>query len=72
MSKGKPRHNPNKKQNKMGGYCSYYEEHLGSACCENSFIADVSICKGNPHNCVKIKYKKLACRSDRQKNEDNK
>ena len=68
MGKGKPRHDPNKSQNLRGGKCSYYEYNNESPCCENSFVADVSICKGNSHNCVKIKYKKLACRSDRQKN----
>jgi len=68
MGKGKPRHDPNKPQNRIGKYCSYYEYVNENSCCENSFIADVSICKGNPHNCVKVKYKKLACRSDRQKN----
>jgi hypothetical protein len=68
MSKGKPRHNPDKPQNNYGGICPYYEEYPnGSASCENSFIANVNICKGNPHNCVKIKYHKLACRSDKQK-----
>jgi len=68
MSKGKPRYNPDKPQNRLGGNCSYYEESPSSSpCCENSFVADVSICKGNPHNCIKIKYKKLACRSDKQK-----
>ena len=60
MSKGKPRHNPDKKQNKYGGFCSYYEVYPnGTACCEVLY-GDAKICKGNPHNCVKCKYKKLA------------
>lgn len=57
MGKGKPRHDPNKVQNQLGEICPYYEYTNGSPCCENSFVADVSICKGNPHNCVKVKYK---------------
>jgi len=66
--KRKPRHDLNKPQNQMGSRCSYYESVNGSPCCENSFVADVSICKGNPHNCVKVKYKRLASRNDKQKN----
>jgi len=73
MGKGDLRHNPDKRQNRQGRYCSYFEEHPnGFTCCENSFIADTAICKGNPHNCIKIKYKKLASRSDIQKTEDDK
>lgn len=69
----KPRHNPDKLQNKYGSKCQYAEDDgKGQISCENSFIADTSICKGNRHNCVKIKYKKLACRSDKQKIEDGK
>ena len=29
MSKNKPRHDPEKPQNKMGGHCSYYEGFNG-------------------------------------------
>ena len=67
----KPRHNPNKRQNRYGNFCPYYEEtRTGSGfyTCEVG-VGDVEICKGNRHNCVKVKYKKLACRSDKQKNE---
>ena len=27
MGKGKPRHNPDKHQNKRGGFCQWYEEY---------------------------------------------
>lgn len=70
MGKGKPRRNPNKRQNLYGSWCSYAEEMpSGQITCENSFIADCKICEGNPHNCIKIKYHNLASMSDRQKNE---
>jgi len=69
MTKDKQRHNPDKPQNNYGSWCSYYEEYSnGSVGCERGL--DVSVCKGNPHNCIKIKYKELASRSDRQKIED--
>ena len=72
MKAGKPRHNPEKPQNKYGKICQYYEEYKnGSFACEIGY-GDINICKGNGHNCVKIKYKKLACRSDKQKIEDGK
>lgn len=60
MGKGKPRQNPDKPQNRIGGFCSYFDECLG---------VETSICKGNPHNCVKTKYHKMASMSDKQKNE---
>lgn len=65
MSKGKPRHNPDKRQNKLGAYCSYYEGSNRNFCCERGW--DVSKCKGNPHNCKKVEYQILASRSDKQK-----
>ena len=68
MSKGKPRHNPNKYQNKKGECCQYYEEYpSGHAACEGGF-GDVKICKGNPHNCIKTYYHRLASRSNVQIN----
>ncbi len=68
MSKGKSRHNPDKAQNKLGSRCSYYEEFNDSAWCERGW--DITKCKGNPHNCVKVKYQILASRSDKQKNDE--
>lgn len=67
MGKNKPRYNPNKPQNKYGKYCQWYEEHNNFACCERGW--DVMKCKGNPYNCVKVKYQILASRSDKQKND---
>jgi O-succinylbenzoate synthase len=67
MKIGKPRHDPDKKQNKYGFWCQCAEEHDdGTITCEGNY-GDTSICKGNPHNCVKTKYHRLASRSDRQK-----
>jgi hypothetical protein len=60
MAKGKARWFPDKPQNKMGKFCSYYEEYKGGfAACEG-LIGSVKVCKGNPHNCVKTLYHKLA------------
>lgn len=68
MSKGKPRHNPVKPQNRRGGFCQWYEEYSsGYAACERSY-GDVKICKGNPHNCIKNYYHRLASRSNVQIN----
>lgn len=64
MSKGKPRKHPEKRQNRWGDKCWYFEE-LSQTC--ELLVADTKICKGNRHNCVKIKYKILATRSNRQK-----
>ena len=54
MGKNKPRHNPDKPQNKTGEHCWYYEGFNGQYWCERGW--DVSKCKGNPHNCTKVKY----------------
>jgi len=68
MGKDKPRHDPDKPQNRIGSWCSYCDELLGSGLtCEADGDADV--CKGNPHNCVKTKYHRMASMSDKQKNE---
>lgn len=35
MGKNKPRHNHDKRQNKMGDFCQYYEEYASGGCyCE--------------------------------------
>ena len=71
MGKNKPRHDPEKKQNKYGKECYFYDNTTGSGYrCD--FGNDVSICKGNRHNCVKQKYHDLARLSDRQKIEIHK
>ena len=64
MSKEKTRKYPKKRQNRWGRECLYFDERSQS--CE-LLVADTKICKGNRHNCVKIKYKILATRSNRQK-----
>lgn len=68
IGKGKPRHNPQKPQNRLGGICSYYEEDLnGFGRCEIS-KGQISVCEGNPHNCIKCKYKKLAIKDTKNPN----
>lgn len=68
MGKNKPRQNPDKKQNKMGNFCQYYEEHAsGYVACEG-LIGDAKVCKGNPHNCIKTFYRRVASRSNIQIN----
>lgn len=75
MGKGKPRHDPNKRQNRIGSVCPWYEEikdkdgKIILRNCEAYLSSKViEICKGNPHNCIKVKYRYLAARSDKQKN----
>ena len=67
MGKNKPRHEPDKPQNKMGEQCSYYEGFNGQYWCERGW--NIGKCKGNPHSCIKVKYQILASRSDKQKND---
>lgn len=62
MGKNKPRHNPDKSQNKTGEHCWYYEGFNGQYWCERGWSIS------NPHNCIKVKYQILASRSDKQKN----
>jgi len=55
----KPRHNPDKYQNKIGSICQWAEDdEFGKMRCELG--NNIKICKGNPHNCCKVKYHKLA------------
>lgn len=60
MSKGKPRHNPNKRANQRGGWCSHCEEVNGLLRCMYDGTWATAICKGNPHNCMKVSLRKLA------------
>ena len=66
MGKNKPRHDPNKWQNKLGDKCCYYEGYNEHFWCEHGY--DITKCGGNPHNCCKVKYQILVSRSDIQKN----
>lgn len=59
MRKDKPRHNPDKPQNRYGNSCYYSEKRNDKIYCEGNF-GDTKICKGNRHNCVKTKYHKIA------------
>lgn len=73
MGKGKPRHHPDKPQNNYGSFCPMCEEipdKNGTRLhCEQFYsnMNDVRTCGGNRHNCVKVKYRRLASRSDIQK-----
>lgn len=78
MGKGKPRHNPKKPANRLGSLCPWYEEIKdkdGKIIMQNceAYMSNkaIEICKGNPHNCIKVKYRYLAARSDKQKNNND-
>lgn len=60
MAKGKPRHNPDKPANQRGGFCSHYEELSSGPRCMYDGSWGAAICKGNPHNCMKVSLRKLA------------
>lgn len=70
MGKGKPRHNPNKPQNKYGNVCKCYLSDGGYYCptFRKSMKDIIDICHLNPHNCSKVKYRLCAS----AKNKDNK
>ena len=75
MGKGKPRHNPNKKQNNYPSDCWMYETGEDSngeevKWCIRYGTRGVKICGGNPHNCSKVLYRIAASRSDIQKAND--
>ena len=56
MGKGKPREYPEKIQNKLGNVCDYLEiDEYGNKRCEIGY-GKIDICKGNRHNCNKVKY----------------
>lgn len=67
MAKGKPRHNPDKPANRRGGGCSHCEELNGKLVCNYEGVKGAEICKGNPHNCIKVSLHKVAGLSDRQR-----
>lgn len=62
MSKNKPRKYPDKPQNKKGYWCDYCEIINGKMNCEAGAPAHIveEVCKGNPHNCCKVTYRKWA------------
>ena len=59
MSKGKPRHDPDKRANRMNPHCPYYEVIDGKAHCHFYDPKELK-CQGNAHNCVKVQYHKQA------------
>ena len=75
MGKDKPRHNPDKPQNQCNnpfGKCIFYEEIPQSSgeivvYCARFGSGSTKICKGDKHNCCKVKYRIAASRSDVQK-----
>lgn len=63
MGKGKPRWYPKKYQNQLGNECEFLlDMGNGIKICENDGIkcTDINICKGDRHNCCKVKYHILA------------
>ena len=63
MSKGKPRHDPDKPANQYGSRCPCFEEYIDDTCgCEvhPEIAGDKLKCGGNRHNCVKVDYQKQA------------
>lgn len=66
----KPRHNPNKFANKVGGdyTCSYCEYNVDITTGEKIYQCEfpkygrqaIEKCKGNRHNCCKVLFKTLA------------
>ena len=67
MSKGNPRHFPNKPANKKGNWCQHCEDINGELYC--MYHGDTSKCKGNPHNCIKVAYKQFASLKERYKDQ---
>ena len=67
MGKGKPRKYPDKKANKRGGFCSHCEEINGELHCNYEGKRGAEICKGNPHNCIKVSGRKTASLSEIQR-----
>ena len=67
MSKGKSRWYPYKPQNNKPQRCYRYEELNNGLCyCHGGHVKDAYTCKGNPHNCIKTKYRRSASRSNIQ------
>lgn len=68
IGKGKPRHNPDKKQNQLGEWCQCCDIIDGKLVCEmlgpSHLVTEV--CKGNPHNCCKVTYRQWAGKSDKK------
>lgn len=66
MRKGKPRHNPDKRQNQIYLYhgiddCSYYD-NLSLECFKGT--PEQVKCKGNRHCCVKVEYHLMAIKKE--------
>ena len=68
MSKGKPRHNPDKPANLRGGWCSHCDEVDGELIRNYEGKRGCAICGGNPHNCIKVSLHKIASLSESQRN----
>ncbi len=62
MGKNKPRKYPDKKQNNYSLVCPRYESCFGDVYCEGGDSGAAKVCKGNPHNCVKTQYHKMAAK----------
>ena len=71
MGKGKPRHDPNKRANQRGSFCSHCETSGGIngdvMYCIYDGTRAINICKGNPHNCMKVSLRKAAALKEVQR-----
>ncbi len=67
MGKGRPRHDPNKRANQRGDWCSHYEELSSGPRCMYDGTWGAAICKGNPHNCMKVGLRKAAALKEVQR-----
>ena len=69
MKHNKPRHNPNKPQNKYGEKCKCYLSDYSYYCPARHLTIDEieKLCHFKAHNCVKVKYKLFASVTDRER-----
>jgi len=69
--KDKPRHNPDKRQNKAGGdgTCMWWDKIGRGHICEMGLMWD-KYCDGNPHKCKKAELKFRASLPDNRKDLD--
>ena len=70
MGKGKPRWYPDKKQKNYNQWCQACEDFKDENgkeyySCEGYGRSHAEVCKGNPHNCIKTYYHRLASRSNK-------
>ena len=77
MGKGKPRWYPEKPQNNYGNFCTACDLIGGRKVCEagqgtklfgfGQNVHDTDVCQGNPHNCIKLLYRRMAVLSNHKR-----